>query len=132
MSTLAQQCAAHALGKVKNLEPKGVPHYGHYVSYVSSLPARILTSGLGQAMAQLLAQAKGNQTPHRMLYDHVQDWLCSKRSIFGNETDLIRGIVNGDQDTYVRAQAEALAYLNWLKKFARAYLRRPDSMDQEG
>lgn len=128
MPTLGQQRAMDALKNINALAQQGVSNYGHYRSYVSSLPASILTSGLGQAMAQLLAQSKGGggaSDPHKLLYDHLEGWLCSTRNLFGNEANLIRGIVNGDQQTYVRAQVEALAYLTWLKKFARAYLDKP-------
>jgi len=124
MQTLAQERAAHALAQIKAIEANG--NCGNYVSYVSGLPAGILTNGLGQAMAQLLAKAKGDlNKPHGLLYSHVQSWLCNKRRLFGNQMDLINGIVESDQNAYVRAQAEALAYLNWLKKFARAYLEKP-------
>ena len=34
-------------------------------------------------------------------------------------------LVDADQQRYFRAQAEALAWLTWLKKFANAYLKRP-------
>ncbi len=118
--TLEQKRAAHALTKIKELERK--KDYGHFQSYVSSLPASIVMNGLGQAMAFELSAGK----EHKMLYDIMQDWLCNKSGVFTDETDLMQAITGNGQREYVRAQAEALTYLEWLKKFARAYLKRGD------
>jgi CRISPR-associated protein Cmr5 len=100
---------------------------GDYLSYVKSLPATILQNGLGQAMATQLAAAKGKgreDNGHACLYWHMRDWLCrdDDRAPYPREPDLMHGIVNGDQEAYIHAQSEAISYLNWLKKFAVAYL----------
>ena len=42
---------------------------------------------------------------------------------------LLHRIVEGDQAAYLWAQAEAIAYLGWLKKFANAFLKTPESGD---
>lgn len=133
--SLSQERAKHALLKINTLKTNG--NYGRYVSYVSALPASILTNGLGQAMAQLLAQVdkkKGANDPHYILHHHVENWLCQKRKIFNrtdngrvtHQSNLVQGIVEGDQKMYLLAQAEALAYLEWLKKFARAFLEKQE------
>lgn len=98
-----------------------------YASYVESLPATILTCGLGQACAMLLAAARGDaKDPHLALYRHLQDWLCRNESgAVYPAGDLLEAVVNGDRYLYLRAQAEALAWLQWLKKLAVAYLKRP-------
>lgn len=100
-----------------------------YGSYVKSLPASIVQVGLGQAMATLLAKAKGKvRDGNFLLYQHVQEWLCTKaeHSPYFNqdaEPDLLGAIMNGTEVQYIRGQAEAMAYLNWLKKFAVAQLK---------
>jgi CRISPR-associated protein Cmr5 len=119
--TLSQRRARHALGRInerKQTEPKT---YGNYVSHSQSLPAAILMNGLGQACATLLAKSED----HRLLYDDLQSWLCGDDSSapFRNRPNLIDAITQGDQTSYLRAQAEALSYLVWLKKFANAYLQ---------
>jgi|GEM_PF-2210253 len=43
---------------------------------------------------------------------------------FSKDKSLMESIVEGNQDLYVRAQVEALAYLEWLKKFSQAFLRK--------
>lgn len=133
--------AAHALATITGL-PADVKKY---TSYVKGLPATILQNGLGQAMATLLAASKGKPAmkqkdgenvvneAHRLLYTHIQQWLCrddalapyrEKEAIADGSTVLMTRITDGDEPAYIRAQAEALAYLNWLKKFAVAY--RPE------
>ncbi|ACY13872.1 type III-B CRISPR module-associated protein Cmr5 [Haliangium ochraceum] len=67
-----------------------------------------------------------DEVAYRYLFQHVGGWLCRDhasapyRGVALNA--LLMKLSTCDQDTYVRAHAEALAYLNWLKKFARAFL----------
>ena len=134
---IERQRAAHALQTIEAL-PKDVKKY---TSYVKGLPASILQNGLGQAMATLLAASKGKPAmngeavneAHRLLYNHLQAWLCDVRDDAPyrqeqapdeNSTELMEAITTGGEEAYIRAQAEALAYLNWLKKFAVAF--RPE------
>ena len=122
--TLDQRRAEHALARIH--ETKNTEH-GHYVSYVSALPATIVMNGLGQALATLLAKAgrkdNPNQDPNYFLYNHVASWLSVQiEELNGSPDDVIKKLMENDQEVYLRAQAEAMAYLNWLKQFARAYL----------
>jgi len=78
----------------------------------------ILMSGLGQAAA-FYKSKEGN---HRQLYDLLSEWLCGLgRPFASGEGDLLEHLVAADQRAYRAAQAEALAFLQWLKKFAKAY-----------
>ena len=120
--TRGQIRASHALREINELKLKGKGHYGHFVSHVSSLPASIVMNGLGQAMAFELSSGK----EHEILYKIMQNWLCGESGVFTDEKDLMKSITNNGQKEYVRAQAEVLAYLDWLKKFARAYLEKGD------
>jgi CRISPR-associated protein Cmr5 len=128
---LAQRRAAHALDRVKEREATGAKSYGNYVAYAAALPATILTNGLGQAAATLLAKKKpGGGDGHGELYADLQSWLCDTNPTapFNNQPDLMRAITSVAPEVYFRAQAEALAYLVWLKKFAKAFLEqgKPD------
>jgi len=120
--TLGQKRAAHALEAVKRLEKDN--NYGNFGSYVQRLPATIVMNGLGQAMASELAAARGckdeDERAHKTLFELVENWLQKCNAY--PKTDLMIAIVQGNQEDYVRAQAEALAYLDWLKKFSQAYL----------
>ncbi|WP_449241544.1 type III-B CRISPR module-associated protein Cmr5 [Desulfoscipio gibsoniae] len=125
--TLEQLRAADAFNKINRLlQQRNADWNEKYASYVQSLPATILMNGLGQAAATLLAAAKGNsEDAHRVLYGHLGDWLCrnNKSAPYQGAGGLMNAIVNNERDAYIRAQAEALAWLQWLKKFAAAYLR---------
>jgi CRISPR-associated protein Cmr5 len=129
--TLEQKRAKHALDQVKAL-PKDKP--GNYLSYVNALPAAILMNGLGQALAT--ERAASDQAHHR-LAQHVSEWLLSPEAhtryaaVVSDEAKLdatqrlLGRIVVGDQEAYLWAQTEAIAYVTWLKKFANAFLDPP-------
>jgi CRISPR-associated protein Cmr5 len=125
--TLGQRRAAHALKAINALVEK--KDYGNFGSYVQRLPATIVMNGLGQAMAGELAAArlgKGagmnvDERSHKTLFDLVGGWL-KESGVYSKDKDLMASIVQSDQEMYVLAQAEALAYLDWLKKFSQAYL----------
>lgn len=121
--TLEQKRAADALRKIQELAPEGQKYY---VSYVSALPATIVMNGLGQALAMLLAKAGGHKRDdHYRLYQHLTDWLGHQIPELAatNDDGVLLKLVEQDQGVYVRAQAEAMTYLHWLRQFARAYLR---------
>lgn len=128
-TTLQQQRAVDALKKVESVRDHDAKQQGEYVSYANSLPATIVMNGLGQALTTLLAKAKGQQDDaHRLLFDHVTGWLNHRITQLKvpSQTDLtplIQRLMENDQKIYIQAQAEAMAYLNWLKQFARAYLK---------
>jgi CRISPR-associated protein Cmr5 len=127
--TLEQRRAVHALEQVQALKvEKG---NGNFTSYVDALPAVILNNGLGQAMATELA---GKDEGHKKLYKVMEAWLCGddKSAPYrgkANDPGLIRAIAEGFEKNYLLAQPEALAYLVWLKKFARAFLEPSKGQD---
>lgn len=141
--SLAQVRAKDALSAVTRIagtaETPGV--YGNYVGYVKALPANIRSLGLGQSLAFLLSKASGDKkrptdellkTPHGLLYSHVTGWLAS-RHIYASDTsssNFMSRLVEGSQEDYLRAQIEAMAYLEWLKKFAVAMLDKPEGDDE--
>ncbi len=130
--TIDMQRAKHAYDQIEKTKKEN--KYGHYVSYVKGLPATILQNGFGQAMATLLAAAKGKkEDAHWLLYSQIEDWLCksNKCSPYQSNDDinLMQQITKNDEDAYLYAQAEALAYLSWLKKFAAAYLKENPQKD---
>lgn len=127
--TLDQQRAQHALAQIQSLanDPK---YDGKYVSYVSALPATIVMNGLGQALATELAKDKGKGKSHRRLFDHLANWLTEPGQPLGklSKSDrtkpqaVLSSLMESEQG-YVNAQAESMAYINWLKQFARAFLK---------
>src|SRR5581483_6636669 len=124
--TLEQKRAAHALACVKKMQDK--ERQARYRSYAESLPATIVMSGLGQALATELASARGgeskrgaSQHAHEQLFNDVQEWL-RVAGVYPGEKPILEEIMEGPQAAYVRAQGEALAWLVWLKKFCQAFL----------
>jgi len=89
-----------------------------YKSYAAAFPAMIHMNGLGQAAA--FYKSKGGT--HARLYKLLSDWLCRDDQPFSGQTDLINAMSESDMQTYRLAQAEAQALMDWVKKFAKAYL----------
>jgi len=94
---------------------------GRYGSTVRKLPSYILTNGLGQTMAFLKAKGKGEPgDEHEILYQHLANWLKKQLKVNGDLLDWIVNTANSQQ--YRLATMEALALLQWLKRFAEAEL----------
>ena len=83
----------------------------------------------------MIAGAKVNESKRsddekarESLYSQISTWLCDPRedAPYPGRKDVLEAITQLDEDAYIRAQAEALAYLEWLKKFANAFLKRPE------
>ncbi|MCK5897004.1 MAG: type III-B CRISPR module-associated protein Cmr5 [Cocleimonas sp.] len=122
MQTLQQQRAQYALTVVKTFaedHPNDKKKRTEYKSYAAALPAMIHMNGLGQAAA--FFKSKGGR--HDDLYEVISLWLCCNNQPFANYDDLLKGITNADMQTYRLAQAEAQALMDWVKKFAKAYLK---------
>lgn len=119
-TTLDQKRAAHAAMKIRSIAQK---KHDYYISYVSAMPATIVMNGLGQALITKLAKSSSPGDSHRLIYDHLTDWLSQQIPALKGDTALfVDRLMQQDQGVYVRAQVEAMAYLGWLKQFARAYL----------
>lgn len=136
MQNIEQQRAGFALECISNMARGSA---GHYVSYVSAMPAQIVNNGLGQTIATLLAAAGrkgGANDPHYVLCNHVAQWMRSKDQMFSKQStqnwgpvELIRALMTADQQAYLDAQIEVLAFLEWLKKFARALIEETPSTE---
>jgi CRISPR-associated protein Cmr5 len=75
-------------------------------------------------LAFLKAKGKGQEeNAHEVLFKHLSAWVTSQ---FGWSDDLLQEILKRDSADYRRATAEALAYLNWHKRFVEAYLERKE------
>jgi len=109
--------------RLRNLrtEEGGKEWKGRYGSVVRKLPSYILTNGLGQTLAFLKAKGKGEPgNEHEVLYRHLTDWVGRKVNADG---DLLSWLVNtATSQQYRLATMEALALLQWLKRFAEAEL----------
>lgn len=137
MQTMQQQRAAYALRKVQSAATD--PHIGHkeFKSYASSLPAMIHMNGLGQAAA--FFKSKSNSSPeYAALYSILSNWLCSRDNDpqqqqampiqpYSDYPNLLEGITARDMHHYRIAQAEAQMLMDWVKKFAKAFMTDGDN-----
>lgn len=117
-----QERAAYALKKIT--EAKGAPiKQSELKAYASSLPSLILKNGLGQAMAfaKSKSDSKGKGLSWDLLYKMLEEWLKKPGQPYAGKS-LLEGITSTDQSVYRQAQAEALALLVWIRRFARSEL----------
>ena len=127
MKLMQQERASFALKEVKKAKEQKIDAK-EYISYASSLPAMIHTNGLGQAAAFFKSKTKSKA--HAALYSLLSDWLKKEDQPFHGQ-ELLDGITQADMKTYRLAQAEAQALMDWVKKFAKAYMGDQDSTDNK-
>lgn len=122
IQSIQQARARYALEQVETAEKALADQSQHneYISYAAALPAMIHMNGLGQAAA--FYRAKGGR--HMDLYRLLSNWLCGNGKPYSEYSDLIKAITNekSDMQQYKLAQAEAQALMDWVKKFAKAYM----------
>lgn len=136
--TIQQQRARYALEQVNKAIDAGVDHK-EYKSYASGLPAMIHMNGLGQAAAFYKSKGVGassSAVAYASLYQSLSDWLCGKATGLPDQPysgceNLLEGITTRDMDTYRLAQAEAQALMDWVKKFAKAFMTKGDENEEE-
>ena len=125
--TLDQRRARHAWDAVARVrdDPKA---RSSYAREAKRLPVRILTAGLGHALAFLCAKAGSGKTEsaNTALLRDVADWVLDKRGNPDSAADrpalnaLIEKIVVSDAAFLRITTDEVLAYLQWLTRFAEA------------
>ncbi|MGV0761530.1 type III-B CRISPR module-associated protein Cmr5 [Tistrella mobilis] len=112
--------AKHAYAAVKTVTGAQLVDYKRAAR---QMPARVLTNGIGQALAMLMRDGSSDAESQR-LCDHLTAWLTDGTAphpfpLAANKK-LIEQLVLGDQELFVWMQRETLAYLGWLKTFAEA------------
>jgi CRISPR-associated protein Cmr5 len=120
--TLEQQRATKAWELVTQVKENSQG----YNSWVKKVPVLILTNGLGQTLAFLKSKSDHEK---ELLYEHLSVWLMVQMSWSPQsqqKTDLLERLIHESSANYRRATIEALAFLNWLKRFAGALLEGGD------
>ncbi len=129
MKTLVQKRAEYALGKVLSyLKNLNTNEKKEFKSFVSGLPAMILQNGFGLTMAFLLSK----QTKQKEAFDQIKEWLIRysdlTKPIFQNlekkedNTEFLKYINKIEQKEYRMVQQEALSLLEWIKRYAAAFV----------
>jgi CRISPR-associated protein Cmr5 len=122
--TLQQERAASAWAQIEQVELENDKFKKEYGSLVRGLPAMILSDGLAQTLAFLLAKGKDDRTkPHYVAYQHLSSWVCRRLE---TDKDLLDWVLHKSSADYRRAASESLAYLHWLKRFVEAKDWRSD------
>ena len=103
-----------------------------YGSLARKLPSLIQVNGLGQTLAFIYAKARSQESNRGaearasgMIFSQVSDWVKGELNV-ADSGDLLEVLVKRDSRFYRRATAEALAFLNWLRRFAEAELPTED------
>ncbi len=124
MQTMQQQRAQYALIQVDSAKRNGISKK-EFKSYAMGFPAMIRMNGLGQAAAFYRSKGEGEDAKakaYRALYDLLSGWMGNPGQPYTGSGDLLEGITSNDLHTYRIAQVEALLLLDWVKKFAKAYM----------
>jgi CRISPR-associated protein Cmr5 len=123
--TLDQRRARHAWDVVQRAGKLDKPQKKDFGSELKKMPARIIASGLGQALVFL--EARRERKPGvSLLLDALDEWAAKMRKPTGPQMRLLHRIVQGEgqgegDSMFLRwATAESLAYLQWLGRLAEA------------
>lgn len=83
-----------------------------------------MTNGLGQTLAFLKAKGRGEPgDEHIILFENIGGWLKKRLDELGSCDDVLEWIIgHANSQKYRLATMEALAFLQWLKRFAEAIL----------
>lgn len=131
--TLDQRRAKHAWAVVQRIvssKGKGSESAKQFGRNAKKLPTRIMTSGLGQALAFLNAKDYSQE-----LLEALGDWVLDKRRNPQScepapaKDAMLRAIVEGGAEDLRRFTDEAMAYLVWLNRFAEAEGLTQDGSD---
>lgn len=143
MKRLEQIRAGFAWRKVN--EVKGRAGFDEYVGLVKKMPALIGTNGLGQALAFLAQKAGLDQNlrvnrakPHGWVFGHIEAWLRAEdpphRGPFCGSTraNALEDLMEADSAVYLRATADAVGFLNYLRLFAAGLGKEKENHGAEG
>lgn len=121
--TLDQRRAAHAWEAVENVKPRDGEDFGREAK---RLPVRVLTAGLGPALAFAHAK-KSSSRPLEQLLTALDRWVLEVCTEGAQGRDLQSALMRSDAVFLRRATEESLAYLTWVARLAEA--RFPKSKD---
>ncbi len=136
MRSIEQQRAANALARVNKLRERTDGFKERYRSYLDRLGPAIVMNGLGQALATERAAAgtdpkKDDELAHHEIYRSLQQWLCrNEGGVYPSSDDLLEAVMQNDEALYLRAQAEALSWIEWHKKCCRASFPKGEGDDE--
>lgn len=120
--TWEQQRAAHAWQTITSVRQQlSTDKQKLFGTQTKKLPVRILTSGLGPALAFLRAKDKVPDL-ERALNNWISQCKWAQRAVSTTTKDasLMQRIIESDAEFLRLATDECMAYLQWLVRFAEA------------
>ena len=123
MQTIQQRRAKHALEQVRDIHQQHADKASKIKARAAELPFMIHTHGLGQATS--FFKSKKDNDGYDIVYNALTKWLTDEGQVLAKHAqkgELLAAITQCDLHTYRVAQAEAMQYMEWFKKFAQAYL----------
>jgi CRISPR-associated protein Cmr5 len=120
MQTKEQKRSQFALEMVNEHFPNS-PVDKESANFIVGVPTMILTNGIAQTLAFLLSnKTKPKQS---LVFQIIRGWLEREVAALkvDSEMEFLQKFAKLEQDEYLCAQREALAMLQWLKRYARAF-----------
>lgn len=99
-----------------------------YRQELQQLPARILASGLGQTLA--FYASKRGEGAGAIVGAQLARFLTGDEK--ATPVTLLKRIMSGGAAGYRRETREALAYAEWLKRYAAALIEKPEKRSERG
>lgn len=118
--------AAYALSQVNGV--KEHDKKDKYKTWLVKLPAQLHVNGLGQTVAFYLSA--GSDKPEARIVAMLEGWLTREGGVYERRGRLIDAITGGSDLEYRRASVEARALSLWLKRFAEAFIQKPEKKQE--
>lgn len=126
--TKQQKRAKFALDELKDKVEKNQVD-SKLATFIVGMPNMILSNGIGQSMAFLMAKMK-NKPERLFVFLTIKRYLCQNyKETFGdfkkddpqNDYEFLKKFNDISQNEYIKMQDEVLRMLEWLKRYARAF-----------
>lgn len=129
--TLAQERSEFVLQKLTALHLKKL-EMEEFGKFLAGVPAKVLQNGFGQTLAFLQAKGKIKEQANEQAketknyvraFDLMAQWLLHRGILTqAAASQALQALSTMDQQQYLYAQEEALAVLEWAKRYAGAGL----------
>lgn len=116
---LDRQRAESAWNSVSKVTNKSEHEKKKHGSLARQMPTYIQINGFAQTLAFLKAK---DEPRHQWLLESLSIWFNQRYQLKPSGLDLLNYIIPLDSPKYRLATMEALAFLQWLKRFAEAEL----------
>lgn len=120
MENIQQERAKFAIEQLEKISSNQVIDKDT-ATFIVGTPNMILSNGIGQTLAFLLAKTDKEKKVYRIL----KNWICKKYANLGftdkSDMDFIKTFCTLKQDKYLEIQRESLRLCEWLKRYARAF-----------